>query len=794
MAALEAAILAMQSQNLDNGTLPNSRAPKCYADLPRPVPASTDYLTDTVGVPLDWQVKYTTIYDYMSPENLFALPQAKQTRLEKERADFTARLFFSTFEIKQFGAANSDLYFIRYVPSVSALPVVPYFAPYTYSAAPTSSRVLYAPVEAGALTTFLVAFYNMLWPSCVFASAHKCFLGAVTSSGFDIIKEMDKRYIYITDTCLWDTEECCFVDPTTPTPSPTSPNVFYRVFDSTFTSGDEVLVPAPTADATPETNPLLDRTKRTYDMVLTRLTNPPSNPNDYMHNPVIASWACDRPRVYQDILYMYANVFMAHKQLGAWFLEGVGRNAKSTSVSLLRSLIGTNNSSQVPLADMGDYHFFHSLSRTLLNCPDETRAETMNQDTQSFRIVASHSSMEMSKMYSQVSAQMLCNFVSIFPVNHTPRWSGEEAQACLRRTLVIPYEADFSQVETPTVPFGQTTFTPEFMYDLLGEVLAYATYFRHNRWTPSGEMQSEASAIALVNDPQSVFFKQFTTYFDGFQSYELLNKEFKNWCLNNGVNYDERADKIDSRQMRWRRFVSRTVRLGNKTTKVRCLSNISSPRILLADKKYKFFLDTSNNRYLNGRTVSEFLNAPYPLSVIYDFIEYQKYVRSHAAANSNIDPNTNRPYKPTDPEHPSHLRPNAATVAAAVAAAAIEEERRRLADEQYQRDLAALKAQTAQTPTQTQTSAQSSTQSPTQTPAQTPAQTASEPTETASTAKTTHIPITTPDDAQLEPDTTHPDTTHPDTAQPDTAQPDSAVTLTGELDLCQPPPPSPPPS
>lgn len=204
----------------------------------------------------------------------------------------------------------------------------------------------------------------------------------------------------------------------------------------------------------------------------------------------------------------------------------------NTFIGLLNTLVGNKNTSNVRLSELGDPHFAHQLAGTFVNATDE-EDESPTKFQASFKTMADHGVLSLSTMYSQEPLQVSCDFMSFFPMNHIPEWTGSGAAACVARTWAIPFFADLSKFDTDTKNFAEETFTKEFMIQLAAEVFALATYYTTHEPVKSKTMEMMQTSIEEEVDSVIVFKTKFEKYFDGFQSWNGIFDDYVIWCKQN---------------------------------------------------------------------------------------------------------------------------------------------------------------------------------------------------------------------------------------------------------------------
>lgn len=378
------------------------------------------------------------------------------------------------------------------------------------------------------------------------------------------------------------------------------PRVYRRMFDSDRVSGDQVLVPA--LDER-QSNILLEE----YNLTLEEL----DAGRFKQHIPEISQWACGEEDVYRDIIYMYATAFMKTKPLGVFFPVGVGRNGKSSCMDLWASLVGTRNVARVPLDKLGEKHFVTSLQRAMINIPDETN-ESYIKDQAAFRMVAAHATYQVERMASNEPVTLHCDFMMACPSNHIPKWSGDSAEACVKRTKAIPFNADFSASDLKAISWGQEHFTPDFMARLAGHVLAYASFFSQNEWEETATMIMERQGIEEDTASQFVYARLWSAIFCGYEDFELVKKDYSNWCKQKGVQEEE----IKRTDVFWRRYKRSRAKNPRNGREAHVYKRNDGPNkiIMFSDLR----LSNKAKTFMDGRRLCDYVELG---SLVYDLEE-----------------------------------------------------------------------------------------------------------------------------------------------------------------------------
>ncbi len=360
--------------------------------------------------------------------------------------------------------------------------------------------------------------------------------------------QISRRIVAITTTLYWDSETGTLI---TGAPPADAPRCFFKLFD--MRAGDAL--PSFTFDqieeAFSEPSPAgsLQPTKflSTYYSFLAELRALPDHkfPKDdaeALTRPkelsFIEEWADGHPGLYWDLIKIPATVFMANKPQAAYFLTGSGANGKSTYVSLLHTLVGTNNTSRVRVSKVGDWHFSSRFQFILLNAPeDEKPGFTDYADM--FKPIASHDQFDMPVMYSQSHVTVNPDFICVFPMNQKPDWQGAEDSAALaRRTLDFPFTGNFAEKRQLYHNFEKERFTLPTLRTLLAYALALATFYTEQGRTVdwSKTIDGTTEQVLQKNDNLKLYRRLFEKYFDTVQKPDLLYTDYVNYCECNSYN------------------------------------------------------------------------------------------------------------------------------------------------------------------------------------------------------------------------------------------------------------------
>lgn len=344
-------------------------------------------------------------------------------------------------------------------------------------------------------------------------------------------------------------------------------NCFFRLFDSSAEDQDVVVFPQSTFDAG-----FSDKVLQAYNSLLVLLEELAPNPEDSLpeaslvatrqeddplprHFSFIEDWADGNPGLYWDLMTLPATVFLKHKPQLSYFLSGTGANGKSAYLGLIHTMLGTNNTTRVRTSEMSNHHFNTLLQYTLFNAPDDEgdRLFDSEDSLRIFKSLSAHSTVSLPILYSQDPMELKADFMSAHPMNASPNWGDvSSASALTRRTLLIPFSADFRN--KPRVNnFAKATYTPDVLARFTGEVLALATFYSTHSIKWSKTVTATYEQVEEENDTIRVYQKTWEKYFGAFQNISLLYDDYRCWCVNHNLSYTK---DLSAFKVHWRAYMA----------------------------------------------------------------------------------------------------------------------------------------------------------------------------------------------------------------------------------------------
>lgn len=385
-----------------------------------------------------------------------------------------------------------------------------------------------------------------------------------------IIPNIERRVFYVSEDLYYNLDAEPGEQLVTSKHLPPDARCFFHLFDSETTDKDIVAFPKSTFNKR-----FSKRVMSAYNSLLAILEDMCPNPGDPFpeaslnatskgedplprHFSFIEDWANGNPGLYWDLMMIPATIFLKEKPSVSFFLSGSSMNGKSSYLGLIHTMLGTNNTTRVKLSDMDKWHLNTQLQYTLFNAPDDEGDSISSQSAEFFKSIASHGTITLPIMRSQVPMKLNADFMSAHPMNASPDWGdASSASALTRRTCLIPFTADFRHTASKTTNFARETFTPDTMADFTGEVLALSAFFSNHPIKWSKTTEGARQQVEAENDSVRIYKEAWERYFNGFQNIGILYDDYICWCRDNG--FEKAADKA-AFKIHWFSYTSNLIK------------------------------------------------------------------------------------------------------------------------------------------------------------------------------------------------------------------------------------------
>ena len=353
--------------------------------------------------------------------------------------------------------------------------------------------------------------------------------------------------------------------------SPTNINAIYR-----FLSAHDGLFLPPTTALDPE------------DFL--PLSSDYESPEIYKNlAPIVSKKLANSIKKVLDVFWVWANnsssdtmndllkvpVYLFLKELPKRFLifDGDRRNGKSTFITLLETILGNNNCTEIPMKELIDPHKANDLIRSWANLPREDYDfdyNDMKQGVAFLKNVATHEPVSISNYYKQSSSRVTPRFLAAFPRNGTPDFGNVEGNAAVMiRMRAIRFENDLSEKDNSNVNFEKSTFTPEFCTTYLEMILAMAMYYNEHTFDFSETSKLFGEKIQAITDPATYFLEQLSKWFDNVGPIGFVTTQAELYFNNQG--FDWNGEVMRSIKAKLRKMPeSRVDYLGNTGQRRKC--------------------------------------------------------------------------------------------------------------------------------------------------------------------------------------------------------------------------------
>lgn len=246
---------------------------------------------------------------------------------------------------------------------------------------------------------------------------------------------------------------------------------------------------------------------------------------------------------YWDTCIATATNFMYNKPPIMYMLKGKTRNGKSAYVSHLHGLVGRHQTTILTLPDLADWSLNNVLFGSLMNAPDEDLASELSaKATAAFKTITAKTEMEVPVKYSSMPLRIIPRFMIFDPRNDPPKFFGDPIP-CMKRMRFIFFLNDLTKMDNKPKRFWEEVFVahPDVLSKYVGFLLALAKYFSEHEMWYSKTMLASSDYMAETIASTTLYYKYFTTFYAGFESWDILKRDYLNFCKERGYKPNEEA-------------------------------------------------------------------------------------------------------------------------------------------------------------------------------------------------------------------------------------------------------------
>lgn len=219
----------------------------------------------------------------------------------------------------------------------------------------------------------------------------------------------------------------------------------------------------------------------------------------------------------------------------SFILTGDKKNGKSTYLSMLKELLGDDNTAALDLNELGDRFSSASLFGKLANIGDDIGDDFIANPSIFKKIVSGDQIKGEKKGQNEFFFAPYCKL--LFSANNIPRMK-DKSGAVLSRLVIIPFDARFSK--------DDPDFDPYIKYKLIEpDVLEYLIVLgieglkrilKNNAFTKSDKVQRSIEEYEETNNPIQLFFKEVDADDIENKPTKEIYKMYSEFCLANAFN------------------------------------------------------------------------------------------------------------------------------------------------------------------------------------------------------------------------------------------------------------------
>lgn len=428
----------------------------------------------------------------------------------------------------------------------------------------------YKPFDPSVSNEVVSQEYSNIGVDCTESEANEM-RGVVKVKKLPHVDALDDRLIKINSSYFWDRREGTLVTSMDSLYDYDYNGVFRELFDGSAGGENAPSVSIEDVQISPTNVNAIYKYLCQNEGVFLPPTSLPS-PDDFMPlesdfesptiyqnvGPIVASRLANNIKRVLDVFWVWANntssdtmndllkvpVCLFLKELPKRFLifDGDRRNGKSTFITLLETVLGGNNCTEIPMKALIDPHKANDLIRSWANLPREDYdfdEKDMKEGVAFLKNVATHEPVSISNYYKQSSSRITPRFLAAFPRNGTPDFGNVEGNAAVMiRMRAIRFENDLSERDNAKDNFERTTFTPEFCSTFVEMILAMATYYNEHTFDFSKTSESFGATLQAITDPATYFLDKISKWFDHVRSLDFITNQAELYFKNQGFNWN----------------------------------------------------------------------------------------------------------------------------------------------------------------------------------------------------------------------------------------------------------------
>lgn len=220
----------------------------------------------------------------------------------------------------------------------------------------------------------------------------------------------------------------------------------------------------------------------------------------------------------------------------AFFLTGEGSNGKSTFLDMLKNLLSQENVSALDLEEMIERFSSSSMSGKLANIADDISDEFLKgRQASTYRKIVSGN--QIKGEFKGDNVFFFSPYIKLYnSANALPRTPTKTFKAMLRRMIIIPFNAEFSENDPDFDPYiGYKLKDREVMEYLIQiGIEGLKRVLKNHRFTKSDKVDKELKDYEIVNNPILSWLDQKEQYEIDNQPTAKVYRSYRLFCVENG--------------------------------------------------------------------------------------------------------------------------------------------------------------------------------------------------------------------------------------------------------------------
>nr|DAV24387.1 MAG TPA: dsDNA helicase [Caudoviricetes sp.] len=219
----------------------------------------------------------------------------------------------------------------------------------------------------------------------------------------------------------------------------------------------------------------------------------------------------------------------------SFILTGDKKNGKSTYLSMLKELLGDDNTAALDLNELGDRFSSASLFGKLANIGDDIGDDFIANPSIFKKIVSGDPIKGEKKGQNEFFFAPYCKL--LFSANNIPRMK-DKSGAVLSRLVIIPFDARFSKDDPDFDPYIKyKLIEPEVLeYLIVLGIQGLKRILKNNAFTKSDKVQRSIEEYEETNNPIQLFFKEVDADDIENEPTKEIYKMYSEFCLANAFN------------------------------------------------------------------------------------------------------------------------------------------------------------------------------------------------------------------------------------------------------------------